>query len=301
MIKITNALTGTRVKMDGFSASSFDESIFDGIIDPVVMVDHFVMTTPTFGPHPHAGIYAITYMFEDATTYHMSHDNLGCFIPVQPGDIHFFFSGSGAMHSEEPDVMDKKVHALQIFYNVSSFRKLADPEALHYNSQDVDEFNVEGIRARVVCGESNGVVSTFETPDEIGLLDCFVEQGKSFTHKMAKGWHAIIMSIKGDAIIMVDGNKVSLKNDTSVGVGFRDRNNTAPYEITVKADEDCHFVILSGPALNEPIYKQGPFVMNTKEQMDQTIYDFHSGKMGSLSIGDDNDVNFTKPSVLKDL
>ncbi|MFQ1634889.1 hypothetical protein ACK39T_15985 [Aeromonas veronii] len=54
----------------GFAASHFGEHFFNGLIDPVVMVDHFQMTAPTFEPHPHTGISAVTYLFEDSTSPH---------------------------------------------------------------------------------------------------------------------------------------------------------------------------------------------------------------------------------------
>ena len=50
-----------------FTALHFSDEMFDGRMDPFLMVDHFVMTGPTFAPHTHAGISAVTAIFEDAT------------------------------------------------------------------------------------------------------------------------------------------------------------------------------------------------------------------------------------------
>ncbi|MGL5321039.1 MAG: pirin family protein, partial [Aeromonas veronii] len=99
----------------GFEASHFGEHFFNGLIDPVAMVDHFQMTAPTFEPHPHAGISAVTYLFEDSTSPHVNYDSLGNQGPIEPGALHWLAAGRGAVHTEQPEGASPYVHALQIF------------------------------------------------------------------------------------------------------------------------------------------------------------------------------------------
>jgi len=95
--------SGKQIKIgDGFSAQSYRHSEFDGLMDPLIMVDHFVMTKPTFGTHAHAGLSAVTVMFEDSEGGFRNRDSLGNDIDLAPGDLYWFKAAKGAIHSEEP-------------------------------------------------------------------------------------------------------------------------------------------------------------------------------------------------------
>ena len=84
-LKISKPVAGHDMRIgSGFTAKHLPEDAFQGLIDPVVMVDHFHMTSPTFQPHPHAGISAVTYMFEDSTSPHVNYDSMGNNGPIQP-------------------------------------------------------------------------------------------------------------------------------------------------------------------------------------------------------------------------
>lgn len=72
----------------GFSARHFSEGMFAGAMDPLLMVDHFVMTAPTFEPHLHAGISAVTAMFEDSEGAFLNRDTLGHTIALKGGDLY---------------------------------------------------------------------------------------------------------------------------------------------------------------------------------------------------------------------
>jgi hypothetical protein len=128
---------------DFFRAKHFGEQEFNGLIDPVVMLDHFHMTGPTFDPHPHAGISAVTYVFEDATGAHVNYDSLGNRGPINPGALHWFAAGRGAVHTEQPEGDGRHVHALQIFVNMPASKKLNAPNAVHVRIRHVRNVVVE--------------------------------------------------------------------------------------------------------------------------------------------------------------
>src|SRR5215510_6081813 len=81
---------------NGFSASHFSEEMFDGCMDPLLMVDHFVMTAPTFEPHLHAGISAVTAIFEDTEGAFLNRDTLGHNVALKAGDLYWLAAASGA-------------------------------------------------------------------------------------------------------------------------------------------------------------------------------------------------------------
>ncbi|HBM83879.1 MAG TPA: pirin family protein, partial [Halieaceae bacterium] len=80
----------------GFVAQSFRERNFAGAMDPLVMVDHYRMTEPTFGPHPHAGLSAVSVLFEDSDGAFHNRDSLGNDFDLLPGELYWLKAGSGA-------------------------------------------------------------------------------------------------------------------------------------------------------------------------------------------------------------
>jgi redox-sensitive bicupin YhaK (pirin superfamily) len=85
---------------------------------PLLMVDDFRMRAPTFGPHPHEGISAVTYLFEDSRSPHLNWDSLGNRLPVTPGSLHWLVAGNGVTHHAWPGGADPEVHGLQFFVNL---------------------------------------------------------------------------------------------------------------------------------------------------------------------------------------
>src|SRR6056297_211452 len=101
----------------GFEALSFIHRQLDGLMDPLIMVDHFTMTEPTFAPHAHAGLSAVSVLFEDSTGSFRNRDSLGNDIELAPGDLYWLKAASGAVHDEAP-TPGSRTHALQIFVNL---------------------------------------------------------------------------------------------------------------------------------------------------------------------------------------
>ena len=82
---------------DGFAAQSYQHADFGGLMDPLIMVDHFVMTKPTFGTHAHAGLSAVTVMFEDSEGAFHNRDSVGNDLDLAPGDLYWFKAARGAI------------------------------------------------------------------------------------------------------------------------------------------------------------------------------------------------------------
>ncbi|SIS88993.1 hypothetical protein SAMN05421759_105144 [Roseivivax lentus] len=107
----------TMTRGTGFEALSFVHRQLDGLMDPLIMVDHFTMTEPTFSPHAHAGISAVSVLFADSTGSFRNRDSLGNDIELAPGDLYWLTTARGAVHDEAP-TPGSQTHALQIFVNL---------------------------------------------------------------------------------------------------------------------------------------------------------------------------------------
>ncbi|WP_241288878.1 pirin family protein [Burkholderia stabilis] len=286
-VRVSRVTAGRDIAIGAsFSATHFDEGMFGGAMDPVVMLDHFRMTAPTFEPHPHAGISAVTYVFEDATGAHVNYDSLGNRGPIEPGALHWFAAGRGAVHTEQPEGDGHCVHALQIFVNLPAARKYDAPYAVHVEPHDIPEFTAPGVRVRVVSGSSNGVSApvTVQLPEPFTLLDGFLARASSFGHVLPRGWNATIHAVAGTLRVEAGAQAIRVGAGEAVAVSF-DREAAADgAPIRIDADDDAHFVVLSGAALREPIARRGPFVMNTRAQLDDRVSAYESGAFGQLDV-----------------
>lgn len=275
--KISPIVDGHDLRIgDGFEAKHFSEDMLQGLMDPVVMVDHFRMTSPTFAPHPHAGISAVTYVFEDSAGPHVNYDSLGNHGPIQPGDLHWFVAGCGAVHTEQPESGD--VHALQIFVNLPARLKLCKPYALHLNAADVPVFRAYGARVRVVAGDWRGMSSPVALPTPFTLLDNFLDAHARLDYEVLNQWHATVLVVQGVLNVAQDKDVSTLRAGQAISVA-----GAASLDLSA-GDERTHFVILSGPALKEPIAKHGPLVMNTRDELADRIRAYEDGQFGHLDL-----------------
>jgi len=270
---------------DSFTALHWSEDFFAGAVDPVVMVDHFHMTAATFPPHPHAGISAVTYVFEDSASPHVNYDSLGNHQPIHPGALHWFVAGRGAVHTEQPEGPGAHVHALQIFVNLPASKKHLTPCAVHLEPAEIPEYTAPGVRVRVVLGQSQGLAqpATARLPEPFTLLDGFLEAGAAFGHSLPAAWSAMVCLVSGRVDVEVAGRRVPLSEGHAIGITRPGQATEAGLPLRVLAQGGpAHWVLLSGPALREPLVKQGPFVMNTLEQMRESIASYQQGLFGQL-------------------
>ncbi|MFB9125890.1 pirin family protein [Paraburkholderia dipogonis] len=284
-VQMSRVMRGHDVTIgDAFWANRFDEQVFDGLIDPVVMLDHFRMTQPTFAPHPHAGISAVTYMFEDAVGAHVNYDSMGNHGPIHPGALHWFAAGRGAVHTEQPEGEGNLIHALQIFVNLPASKKYDAPYAVHAEPHEIPEVTASGVRVRVVLGRSNGVSATHSValPEPFTLLDGFLDTDSAFGHEISAGWSGLIYLLSGTLCVHAGLDTRELRAGDAIGVAVDRRATERGAEVRFVADKASHFVVLLGPTLNEPLAKHGPFVMNSRGQLEDRIKAYQSGEFGQL-------------------
>jgi len=258
-----------------FSALSVEMGGLGQLASPVAALDEFRVSAPTFGPHPHAGFSAVTYVLEGSQGAARSRDSLGNDIVVGPGGIVWTQAGSGAIHEESPAEPGRELHGLQIFVNLGAKRKLSHPRVFSLESTNVPEWRKAGdVRVRVVVGSFEGVKSPLIPEEPFDLLD--VELRTRLDFKLAEGHNALVYVLKG-AIGVVSGDgreqKVDAEHAMAIGGGG---------DLAFIAHHSSQFVILSGAAITEPVVAHGPFIMNDRAQVDAALARFRSGAMGNL-------------------
>lgn len=261
---------------EAFTARHFSEEMFAGSMDPLLMVDDFVMTGPTFAPHLHAGISAVTMMLEDAEGDFINRDTLGHRLALKAGDLYWLATASGAAHEETP-APGARVHALQVFVNLPARLKSEPARAILVRAADVPMIEGAGFRVRVLLGRSGGVTGAVGTPEEMTILDGMLDPGGHFAHELPEDRSAWIYAISGAVTVSINDEErvVDAGNATTIEAG-------RAAELSVRADAQAHFVAMAARPIRESFVKAGPLVMATAEDVRSTLDCYASGSLGRI-------------------
>lgn len=258
----------------GFEALSFSHRQLDGMMDPLIMVDHFTMTEPTFGAHAHAGLSAVSVLFEDSTGTFRNRDSLGNDIGLAPGDLYWLRAARGAVHDEAP-TPGSRTHGLQLFVNMPASDRQQAPASLHVPAGQVPVLEGAGHRVRVMTGESNGVAGAIPPALPLAILDIQLEPGGTFLHPVAPDHAAWIHAIRGEVMVELDGETHLVSGQQALAV-----RNTGV--IGMSSLSGVQAVLLSGKPLHEPFIQRGPFAMRNAEELAAVVAAHEAGELGAI-------------------
>lgn len=245
-------------------------------LDPFLNLDDFVMSEPTFPPHPHAGFSAVTYMFEDSQGAFVNRDSLGDRSRIEPGAIHWTQAAGGMMHEEVPEHRGVPCHGLQMFVNLKDEHKRAAPAAYHASRAQVPEVRPsEGARVRVLAGSFAGVaspLSTLLTP--ITFLEVHLESGATVEVYAPRAHNAFAMLIGGGGSV---ANAAVVAHEALL---FARDGDLVRFEGGARG---LQLLFGEGAPLGEPVVFGGPFVMTRAQDIHDARARFARGEMGSLA------------------
>lgn len=241
-------------------------------LDPFLLLDHFGSSKADdyeagFPLHPHRGIETVTYMLRGVVDHR---DTLGNSGSIGPGDVQWMTAGGGIMHEEMPRVSPEGIDGFQLWVNLPAKLKMTRPRYQGISSNEIPEVAVEGgVRIRVITGAIDGVKGPVSgiAADPI-YLDVTVPAGSSFTHQVARGHTAFAYVFDGEASFD-EHRKISHTRLVLWGDG--------DYVRVVTAESPVRFLLVSGKPLNEPVARYGPFVMNTRDEIEQALRDLRAG------------------------
>lgn len=259
-----------------FSVNAVDLARMGGLASPLALLDNFRVSGQPFGPHPHAGFSAITYVFEDSPGALRSRDSLGNDLEIGPGGIVWLQAGRGAQHQEVPAVPGAELHGAQIYVNISSRNKLADPTTMYLLPGDVPEWrNGTGDRIRVLVGAFGNVRSPIAPVEPYSILEVFLTGHVAYP--LAEGDNSVVYVLGGELDLAIGGAVHRLTTETAIAI-------SGAGEIQLTAAAGCaHVLLLTGPALDEPVVAEGPFIMNDAEGIRSARQRCQLGGMGQLA------------------
>ncbi len=248
-------------------------------LDPFLNLDDFHMSLPTFRAHPHAGFSAVTYMFEDSTGAFLNRDSLGDSSRIDPGDLHWTQAAAGMLHEEVPETPGADCHGLQMFVTLSAENELKPPRTFHLNSADVPEVTPSnGVRIRVLCGESNGVSSPLtELLTPITLLDIHLKPRAVVTHELPTNYFALAMVIQGEVRIAHSEALTNVNQHQSIAF---DQDGDAVKFIT--GSTGAQILFAAGEPTGRSNVWAGPFCLSSQQKANDAVERYQQGKMGVL-------------------
>lgn len=240
--------------------------------DPFLLFDHFGSDDPAdymagFPMHPHRGIETVTYMLVGAVAHRDSLGNAGV---IHAGDVQWMTAGGGIMHEEMPQqAPDGRMEGFQLWVNLPARLKMSRPRYQEIAAETIPQIaRPDGVIIRVIAGAVDGVTGpvTEIAADPI-YLDVSVPAHANFVFPVTRGHTALAYVFEGEGALggqVVRGPKLLLFGD---GDAVEARTG----------EQAVRFLLMSGQPANEPIFRYGPFVMNTREEILQALRDLQEG------------------------
>ncbi|KAG9143005.1 hypothetical protein Leryth_006269 [Lithospermum erythrorhizon] len=241
-------------------------------LDPFLMLDEFEVTPPAgFPAHPHRGFETVTYMLQGAGNHQ---DFAGHKGTIRSGDVQWMTAGRGIVHSEMP--AEGGIHkGFQLWVNLSSKDKMVEPAYQELPKEDIPRAEKDGVEVRVIAGEAMGVRSPVFTRTPTMYLDFTLQPGTEYHQTIPESWNAFAYIIEGEGCFSIPKSKpVTAHNLLVLGTGGQGLS------VWNKSTKPLRFILVAGEPINEPIVQYGPFVMNTKAEIQQAIEDYQHCKNG---------------------
>jgi len=238
--------------------------------DPFMLLDHFSSNNPDeyiagFPSHPHRGFNTFTYMIDG----HMEHqDSMGNTGNLGPGGAQWMKAGSGVIHSEMPKQENGLMRGFQLWINLPAANKMDTPEYQEYDSAAFPVVETSDYSLKLIIGHFGNLNAPIvDDITNVSYYDVQVNAGKHFKHELPAENNSFLYVFEGNG--QLNGQSVPLNSLIALGV-----DDNAPGFIA--GEQGARFVVISGRPINESIVQYGPFVMNTREEIDQAMRDFQS-------------------------
>ena len=244
--------------------------------DPFLLLDEFRSDDPGdyiagFPDHPHRGFETVTYMLAGSMEHRDNQGNAGV---LGPGSVQWMTAGRGIVHSEMPRQEDGLMWGFQLWVNLPADDKMTQPGYQEIPADGVPEIKIcKGVTAKVIAGSVADVRGPIEgiATDPL-YLDVYMQAGTDARFDIPHSHNAFIyayggqLECGGETPVPVASGEIALLEEGSGD------------EVAISALEDSRLLLVAGKPLNEPVARQGPFVMNTMAELEQAFRDYQSGR-----------------------
>ena len=251
------------------------------LLDEMGPLDLLPYESKGFPEHPHRGFVTVTYMLEGRFEHKDSQGNSG---KLGPGDVQWMTAGSGLVHSEMPEKEFSKtggrLHGFQLWINLKKTDKWIKPDYQDVPSTRIPQVSTPDgkVSARVIAGNYLDAKAVINTLTPILYLHFTLQPGGQVVQSVPENYNAFAYVIGGEGLFGKDKTAVGEKNL----IVFENDGKIISIRESDNAKSPLDVLLIAGMPLNEPIVQYGPFVMNTREEMDKTLEDFRNGRIGKI-------------------
>ncbi|OYV17230.1 MAG: Pirin domain-containing protein [Methylococcaceae bacterium NSM2-1] len=250
-------------------------------LDPFLMLDEFSSSNADdyiagFPDHPHRGFETVTYMLDG----HMLHqDHLGNHGDLRSGGAQWMTAGRGIIHSEMPQQESGRMRGFQLWINLPAQEKMKPASYQDILPEEIPRLKLPGGgEVKIIAGIAEIDGKTLAGPiqgisTEPLFLDVRLPVGGHFKHLIIKDHNAFVYPYEGRLEIGPVANRLPLEAQ-SAGI-----LSMGEYLEIQAGDQATAFLLLAARPIREPIAQYGPFVMNTRDEIEQAIADYKNGQL----------------------
>lgn len=269
---------------DGFPVRSlFDYNRFGTRVSPFLLLDYAgpaafepAARPRGVGEHPHRGFETVTIVYQGEVAHRDSVGNAGV---IGPGDVQWMTAAGGILHEEFHSPAFTRsggtLEMMQLWVNLPAAYKMSAPRYQTILNAEIPSLSLADAAGtlRVIAGSQAGIQGPASTWSELNVWDVQMQADKKATLAVPAGHMALVAVLRG--AIRVNGSR-------EAGAAELVLLATDGLTLKIEAAAPSTLLVLTGAPINEPIVGYGPFVMNSRVQIESAISDFQQGKFGSL-------------------
>lgn len=248
-------------------------------VDPFLMLDEFFSDDPNdylagFPAHPHRGFDTVTYMLDGHMQHRDNHGNTG---DLKPGDVQWMRAARGIIHSEMPQQTQGRMRGFQLWINLPAKEKMRPAAYRDIPSSEIPVLEKGGVRVKVIAGKLDGTLGPIHGGStDPYYFDVHIPARGVFEAELPKGHNAFVYAYEGEALAGEARQPVPRRAAGLLSDGERVRLGAG--------EQGGRLLLLAGRPLGEPVVQYGPFVMTSREEIEQAILDYQSGRFASEGI-----------------
>jgi len=281
--QISYFVKGRRADIDPLTIMRIIPNEYTGKVGSFVFLDHLPPMLKEkihlggMGAHPHRGIATLSYILQGKNEHF---DSAGNYAKVSSGGVQWMKAGNGIIHDEnlnyDTETDNKMVHSFQFWINLPAKNKAEAPEYLAIQAAEVPKKELPNNSGfiKVVVGNYEDLSSLIPNYSEQFLYHIHLDAGKEFSIKMDENI---------EVASFIPTGKVTA-NDTEFEAGEFIEFDRKEGQIEIKntAQTAVDVLLFGGEEYSEPIVAEGPFVMNSQEEIVEAYQDFYAGKYGRI-------------------
>jgi quercetin 2,3-dioxygenase len=245
-------------------------------LDPFLMLDEFGTDNPGdyiagFPAHPHRGFETVTYMLDGRMRHQDNHGHEGVLVP---GAVQWMTAGRGIVHSEMPEQQQGRMRGFQLWLNLPAHAKMIEPAYQEFGPERIPVVSpARGVHVKVIAGRVGKVTGPVLQPaTDPTYLDIELQPQASLVHALPQGHSAFVYVFAGELTVGSGAGAARLAQHTLAVLGEGAEVRLQAAQLAARA------ILVAGRPLHEPVARYGPFVMNTREELQQAFADFQSGR-----------------------